>query len=32
MTLVAVVVAYAAGAAVFWTASVRGPKPVPVRD
>ncbi|GAA0270757.1 MFS transporter [Actinomadura nitritigenes] len=32
MTLVAVVVAYAAGAAAFWTASVRAPKTVPVRD
>ncbi|WP_433242911.1 MFS transporter [Actinomadura nitritigenes] len=32
MTLVAVVVAYAAGAALFWTASVRGPKPLPARD
>ncbi|MWA01392.1 MFS transporter [Actinomadura sp. LD22] len=32
MTLVAVVVAYAAGAAVYWTATVRTPKTVPARD
>ncbi|MDL4816699.1 MFS transporter [Actinomadura opuntiae] len=32
MTVVAVVVAYAAGAAAFWTATVRGPKAVPARD